>query len=360
MLLRFALLLALSAGSLSAQITLRADQVVPPLGETTVTEFSIENEDGAATASIDALIAQSGANQTWDFTALVSQAETLTGTFTVESGATGPRSAESPFDQATRTTTLRFPPMMVDGETVTGTVRSYIREASDGLYTLGIVIVSEAGAQSFESSVKVTPDGALVAPPTYTFGTTWESTHVEDISLFGITNKRTESEVDGWGVMIVPGQSAPVPALRVRVTDTDLDANSVDVFYEFRTAAGVNANLDPDDSGFGFGPTASVTVPGATGTTAEDGAPDAAFSVGTPAPNPTTSRATILVQTSTPAEATVTVYDALGREAVAPVRQRVAGSRVVTLGVDGLAPGLYLVRVEADGQVATRTLTIAR
>ncbi|MGB3545016.1 hypothetical protein, partial [Rubrivirga sp.] len=106
MLFRFALLTALALGfalEASAQITLRAtDPVIYLQGESRVVSAEIANEDGRDTAAINALAAQAGPNQTWDFTGLNVTLE-LAGTATGQSGAVGPVASETPFNAATQT-----------------------------------------------------------------------------------------------------------------------------------------------------------------------------------------------------------------------------------------------------------------
>ncbi len=341
------------AGPASAQITLTAAQTVPyESGETTLTQYDSENEDGADTATIDALIAQSGPNQTWDFTALSSVEVAATALLT--DGPTGPGADADPLDQATSTYQLLLPPQEEDGQVIEGTVYGYYRLDATGLHNLGIWIVSMADGQTFESSFRLTPGGALTAPPTYTAGSVWESTYTQEFDLFGITtNLRGTYEVDGWGSVVAPGLAAPVPVLRVKVTETDLDSGGETVAYEFRSASGVAAALVPGEGG--LPPSASVTVTGEAATATSAG--PLARGVGAPWPNPATRTATL--DLDLPGVATVAVVDMLGRYVLAPV-ERAPGHGRIRLDVSALPAGLYVVRVEADGRVATRSLTVVR
>jgi hypothetical protein len=57
----------------------------------------------------------------------------------------------------------------------------------------------------------------------------------------------------------------------------------------------------------------------------------------------------------------VALYDVLGREvAVATEGERAAGAHSVTLDTRSLAPGAYIVVLEAAGAHASRRLTVAR
>lgn len=91
-----------------------------------------------------------------------------------------------------------------------------------------------------------------------------------------------------------------------------------------------------------------------TGPTAADAAPGAVPFAVAAWPNPAASRLAVAVVGVGSARVRVAVLDALGRRVAA-----VEGART-ELDVSGLAPGLYVVRAEADGRVATRTVAVAR
>ncbi len=167
MLLRFSLLaLCLAcADPASAQITLRADDTIPyQLGANTSRSTIRPNENGASTATVEALIAQSGPNQTWDFSTLAS--ETFVGTAIVTDGDTGPGADADPYSQATQTYQLLLPPETdEDGNTIEGTVHGYYRIDSDGLHNLGIVITSTtAGRVASRSPSRVFPAAPSMRP----------------------------------------------------------------------------------------------------------------------------------------------------------------------------------------------------
>ncbi|HLT47601.1 MAG TPA: T9SS type A sorting domain-containing protein [Rubricoccaceae bacterium] len=77
-------------------------------------------------------------------------------------------------------------------------------------------------------------------------------------------------------------------------------------------------------------------------------------------PNPVPSGRTATLAFHLPEDGTVavTVYDALGRRVGAAAHVLEAGAHRLPLDVPGLAPGVYLVRVEAPGAVTTARLTV--
>ena len=118
-----------------------------------------------------------------------------------------------------------------------------------------------------------------------------------------------------------------------------------------------------------------ATATDSEGNTSEFGAPNVSvgadrdpslpevFAMDAPWPNPVRQRATVRVALPEASELVVEVFDALGRR----VRQledgdRAAGWHELALDADGLASGVYLVRmtVDADRFIATRRLTVVR
>jgi len=94
---------------------------------------------------------------------------------------------------------------------------------------------------------------------------------------------------------------------------------------------------------------------------AEEGAPDAAFGLGLPYPNPTARGATVRVRLAEAADVEVAVFDALGRRvAVAASGAFGAGEHAVDLDTGALAPGVYVVRLAAGGAVQSRRLVVTR
>ncbi|MEM1040997.1 MAG: endonuclease/exonuclease/phosphatase family protein [Bacteroidota bacterium] len=86
-----------------------------------------------------------------------------------------------------------------------------------------------------------------------------------------------------------------------------------------------------------------------------------AFALRAPFPNPFREATTLAYDLPAAATVQLEVFDALGRR-VATLGQgpRSAGTHEVTFAPVRLVPGLYLVRLTADGQTATRRLVHAR
>lgn len=81
-----------------------------------------------------------------------------------------------------------------------------------------------------------------------------------------------------------------------------------------------------------------------------------------PTPHPVHESATVRISVKTKTEATVTLYDALGR----PVKRLYQGTppagtaQDLQIDASDLASGMYLLRLEASGRTETQRLTVAR
>lgn len=346
----------------SSQITIEAAEssaFYPGAGQALTYDSTHETDQEA----VDALIAQAGPDQIWDFTALGLELDADLMPFVDRrDGSVGPGADGefSPLEQATDTYVLAAE----DGDTSEGAIYGYYRLAGDGLHLLGALITGEFGGEVVVGLGTVyQPEGALEAPPTYTYGSTWSSSYTEFVNGAGGLDIDASYEVDGWGEIRVPGVASAIPALRVKITREPVGSTQPsDVTYEFRTTAGVRVYIDPDESSFGFDTQVQVgIVTGSSGTVAEDDARRAGFELGAPYPNPARGPVTFDVAVPTAMTATVAVYDVLGRVVVeaAPVALA-SGGAPVRVDVSGLPAGLYVVRVEVDGRVLARPLTVIR
>lgn len=90
-------------------------------------------------------------------------------------------------------------------------------------------------------------------------------------------------------------------------------------------------------------------------------APGAAFRLDAPFPNPATGAVTVAFSLPSAADARLDVFDVLGRRvATLADGTLAAGRHRATFSPDGLPAGVYVVRLAADGRVATARVTVAR
>ncbi|MEO1077753.1 MAG: T9SS type A sorting domain-containing protein, partial [Bacteroidota bacterium] len=101
-------------------------------------------------------------------------------------------------------------------------------------------------------------------------------------------------------------------------------------------------------------------VVGASAVSSEEAVPSG-FAVGELYPNPSSTSATLAVQVAESQEASVTVYDVLGRAVVSgAVALRGGSEERLDVDVSGLPAGTYVVRVAGESFAETRRLTVVR
>lgn len=101
-----------------------------------------------------------------------------------------------------------------------------------------------------------------------------------------------------------------------------------------------------------------LAVGGAT--PSEGPAVPARLALSPPAPNPARGAVRLTYALPRAARVRLDVHDALGRRVVRTGGRRAAGTHTASVPLSGLPPGLYLVRLVADGETRTRRLTVAR
>jgi hypothetical protein len=103
-----------------------------------------------------------------------------------------------------------------------------------------------------------------------------------------------------------------------------------------------------------------------TAVAVEGGPPPSSLALHVPQPNPLASRTVLAFTLAAPGPVRLSVHDVLGREVVVLADgERMAGRHEAVfdgsgLPGSGLPVGVYFVRLEAGGAVATRALTLVR
>ena len=358
-----AFLLSFPLGA-EAQITLDASSFPLQIGTSSYASLSTSNEDGSNTAALEALIAQSGPDQTYDLTGITFETQ-IAGEIEVEAGATGPAAAAEPLNQASLTATF---PFMIDegGVTAEGLIYFYHLVTDEASYELGSFFLGESDGMNISLAILNTPSGHLDATFPYTFGSMWSSTYTQVLNFDGFefeSDVSETAEVDGWGTLLIPGVETGVPVLRVKVT-TAITTNGVtttDVCYEMRTAQPVTASICEGNPTVSEPPTADVARLGMVSTSEEEQSEPLAVALAPAYPNPAGDAVTLAYEIEQAGSVDLVVYDVLGREVVRVVEGvQAAGRHVETVDTSGLAPGIYVARLTVDGQHWTRRLTIAR
>ena len=357
------LLAALVAGSVvpaNAQIVI--DALPFPTGSGAYAQYNTTNEDNSNTAAIETLIGQTGANQTYDLTAITYE-DTFTGTYTITDGATGPGAEIDPLDRATKTLILPFT-INEDGQVGEGTIYDYLRVTPDASYNMGGYFEGTLNGGPAQFTTTRTPDGDPEFIFPMTIGSMWSQDYTET-TIFGGSSFETdiskEYEVDGWGTMLVPTLEDPIEVLRVKNVETRTFAGIEfsTTCYDLRANGLVAANFCEGE--FDKAPTATVTILNAMATDVTSDATPVGLRLGEAYPNPARAQLTLTYELPETGPVTLTVYDVLGR-AVRTVVDAVqpTGVHSVSLGVNDLPTGHYIVRLQAGTAHVTRSLTVLR
>ena len=105
----------------------------------------------------------------------------------------------------------------------------------------------------------------------------------------------------------------------------------------------------------------NLTLASETGVSAKPSAGPETFSLGLNFPNPFNPLTTVPFRVGRAGRVTLKVYDALGNEAAALADGRYeAGSHTVRFDAAGLASGIYVVRMEAEGFTASRKIAVVK
>ncbi|MEM1117306.1 MAG: DUF1501 domain-containing protein [Bacteroidota bacterium] len=156
----------------------------------------------------------------------------------------------------------------------------------------------------------------------------------------------------------------PGPVLETLANNQNSLPTSVDFRRVYASVLTEWFGLAPEDTaavlGGGFSPLAGLVASPIS--VSSDAAPEAAgLSLGPVAPNPIAGRAVVPFALDAPASVSVRLVDMQGREvrriAEGPYA---AGAHAAALDTDGLAAGVYLVRLEAGRAARTVTVTVVR
>jgi hypothetical protein len=332
--------------------------VLPARAQITVTQADVEaalSTGGTATGfvassspAIAALAAQTGANQTWDFTVLTygpGESSTVTRVFPPVPGSDDPHLA-----QATHITRV------ASGDS-----------AVYSFQQLGSAVLTSLGFAADDLLIRNVPGQTALALPA-TFGSTWGSTYelqVEPTAPGATTTVQESVSVVGWGTLVTPAGSGPALMIRTETTTTfsfpplpPIVTTSANV--QFSGYDRLSASIFLPSSG---PPSATYNV-FETGTAAEPPADARALRFDRIEPNPARAGAPVPLVFSLPTAAAVRleVFDALGRRVGTVLREAplAAGLHRATWRSAGTRPGVYLLRLTAGGQTATRPLTVAR
>jgi hypothetical protein len=357
----------------NAQISFTADEYFAFFNQSSVTGTSYSSTD---LTGLDALIAKSGASQSWDFgNRVYTQDPPAAATQTLLTYPGGAALASDP-DFASSTHVLKTVP----NDPTQPTIYIFIKYDQTGYWWLG----------SSEDSLGVATKVFGYAPPQQqlkfplTFGTSWQSTSNVHSPLFPEGSGTTyaiayEGSVDAYGTLITPTSAhkqenspmASSDALRLKSKQTTtltfqipmvgtFITTSVTYNFQFLTKNGHSADIGADTN---VKPTSvSYSAPNG-GSAVYDNYPSAEnllnlYFSANPASN---SETKLSFTTKQSGNVAVSVMDALGKEVRmlhnGPAQ---AGQNIIAIDPTKFAAGTYFIRVNVNGLAATRKLIITK
>ena len=333
-----------------AQITITSSQFISAF---TQIAASTNYEDFTPTG-LQPLINQSGANQTWDFSAL---------TFTLNTFGSAPSSVVAYSSSLPEATSFPSATLVEISYFSDDTDYDFYESNQNGFYLIGSSEVSNG-----ISSITGTNDPPLeeIAFP-LTYQTPPWSSNSTVISSGDTSKEETISSVDSWGSFILPGkttaQSLRVKQMTITSTPTkiigiDTMPASTDTNYDFIwiSNSGYSASIR---AGASENATyASYSVPSAPNIVSNNApSPNYSLSIGS---NPVISPTNVSFTMPGESEVRISVMDPLGRESQL-LMNGMAHSGLNTLPLDpaNLVNGTYFLRIQSDGYSAVQKMSVA-
>ncbi len=305
---------------------------------------SIWNYSSTDSSGLSAVIANSGADRTWDVSKRTYQ----------PLGGSMVRYANYPDDAPLSTDPAFASSNIVEHDTSAGgDVWIYLTLNDSGFYSSGSVV---AGIKSTNAP----------AYPSYrfplTYGSQWSGTYTASITYNGSqisTSSISYSNlVDGWGTIITPEGS--FPCLRLRnsneTTASGTTISTVSYFFIGKTQTYATITSMSGSNGVSYTRTKVLT-----GVKAEWPPQPTNFALLQNFPNPFNPSTTISYQLPSNSFVVLKVTDILGREVQTLVNERqAAGTHSIVFNANNLPSGLYFYTLEAGTYHATKKFLLLK
>lgn len=351
-----------------SQITINRQVYESARGKTVVnTSFYVE--ENLPIETLNGIIAQIGANKTFNFSGITfpSAPDMVTRSRTNNLGETHPFHQEPSLSASNYATRIQF-------AGVPDTVSWSFLKLEDSKITVvgsGTLIESNGEKEFFDI---IGQFGEFFEPLPHTFGSEWvEETEIAVEGYKIITKMYTY--IDAWGTLIIPGGRSG-SAIRLRSeTSTNIDIPGFPkpdepqriTSYTYITLNGISATIDVE-----FDPEAEKYIPIAVQYSYDGGEftssivrdrvdlPEG-FSLSQNYPNPFNPSTNIDFSLPFTADATIRVYDMTGR-IISSVNLpgTTAGNHSVQFNATNLSSGVYLYRLEAGGFTTAKMLTLVK
>lgn len=330
-------------------------------------------------ASTIAIINQTGADQTWDFsTFVVEDSISATGTLEFFDSFSGePGSDESHFSNANVMIKADIESSfeesgMVFNVNLINYSYSGLSSASlvdYGVYTTNTTTI--AGNPTTSVFITRNTPAKIVYPFPLDYETTWNYTY--DFENSGSGNPTTteytiDAEVDGWGKVVIGTIEIPVLRVTEIQTSASVGFNSVSAYFIDQSGfqvASAEVLEDPITGAYSADPgSIQVALPDNLTAVSSETSPDIPTSISLDQnyPNPFNPTTQISYQLDSPSEVSLSIYSITGQKVRTLVNGefKQAGEYSVSFDATNLASGMYIYRLRAGDQMFTRKMTLLK
>jgi hypothetical protein len=335
----------------------------------TVVNTSFYMEENLPIEALNTIIAQSGANKSFNFSGITfpSAPDMVTRSRTNNVGESHPFQDEASLAAANYATRIQF-------AGVPDTVSWSFLKLEDSKVTVlgsGTLIESNGEKEYFDI---IGQFGEFFEPLPHTFGSEWVEETEISVEGFKIVTK-IFTYVDAWGTLTIPGGRSG-NAIRLRSeTSTKIEIPGFPMpdepqritSYTYITLSGISATIDVE-----FDPETEKYIPVAVQYSKDGGEftssigrdrvelPEG-FTLSQNYPNPFNPTTTIDFSLPFTADATIKVYDMTGR-VVSSINMpgTSAGIHSVQFDASRLSSGVYMYRLEAGGFTTAKMFTLVK
>jgi|GEM_PF-1790232 len=363
----------------AAQITLDSTDVSSLFGNT----YQISEFETSDTTGLRSIIEASGEGQTYDFTTINGFGSTSSGNISfMELPADIPGATDTTFRHANFAIAYDLSLAGSNTTTTDSTVYAYQQLTSTALKNVGFIIISQEDI----NNDGVSPDTVrshfhplqLNATFPLTFNSSWQDSSVFTFSFGSYSSStitKTETMVDGWGTLKLPGGKT-FDCLRLNTMTIDIDSSyglppytTSTVTYDTtrsydyitQTGWGTTASIEVDNQG---NPMYAYYSIQSTGTAIEKDGQDAVvegFRLKQNYPNPFNPSTVITYNLPVVSPVTLEIYNTSGQLISTLVnRTQNAGPHNVTFNAEGLNSGVYFYKLDAGSYSLTKKMLLIK
>lgn len=363
------LALLIIAGTATAQITINQSDLQGLVGKT----FNVKTYESTTASDFTALVAQTGTNQTFDFSAITSFSQTYDGTIQyIGLPADLPGSNSAEVQRANIAVKIG---LTSTGQASDSTAWIYEQVNSDSLNFAGIVFVS----QSDLNGDNITPDTVLISYSPYllnaklplTYQTAWSDSATYNLIFQGSVlysqKIKIDVTVDGYGTLVTATSSDDCLRLNRTTTMTSniggiissTTTGSID--FITKTGSSIAASIQLDNSG---NPISGQYNDLTMGTPIETPPTESLvkdYRLNQNYPNPFNPTTVISYDLRKAGEVKLQVFNSIGQKVATLVNNaQTAGFHKITFNASGLNSGLYFYKLVTSDFTQTKKMMLIK